>query len=608
MKPACAVKSTPEILPERSASSTRLDALVALSWAKIAPSWPLKNLIAVNPLAGFENAPFEDALREAQACFQSPDLPAPMQAVNRESIKWLQAFFDDGQATLPMPLRRGGLYKSVKALLPYDKKSAPRDERGAALLHNLPEEPEAAIAECLLYFGIRTERQGAFLTLMLTTLPGWAAYIKYRTEWADAADLAHPHPVTQADYLALRLVLTCLLWPQAESLLPWHQARLDEANVDARLRDIEAGEQAYRESLLNVLASPQDEKEKEKAKPRAQLVFCIDVRSEPFRRALEAQGAYETFGFAGFFGVPVSVRDDVTGEAHAACPVLLKPAHTVPLRPVQAGKAQRRTQARRKAGKRLYQSLKYTFTAPFLLVEALGPFSGLRMALRNWAPGAFAGAAGSRPAMRPDLAAIPAERQVHYAAEALRLMGLTRHFAPLVVLCGHGAETQNNAYASALDCGACGGHHGAPNARILATMLNDKGVRRWRKRGSPFRTKRISSPPGTTRPRTRSNWTTRRCPKSTRKGCAICAATSIKPAKTTPPAASPKWRTRRKAQKPRAAPRGGLRTGRRSGPNGGSRATPPLLSAHALSLKMSTWRGAVSFIPTIMRRMRTATR
>jgi uncharacterized protein YbcC (UPF0753/DUF2309 family) len=79
----------------------------------------------------------------------------------------------------------------------------------------------------------------------------------------------------------------------------------------------------------------------------------------------------------------------------------------------------------------------------------------------------------------PRLEEISFTDRCSYAESALKMMGLTRNFAPWVVLCGHGSSTQNNAYATLLDCGACGGHHGAGNARTLAVILNDAEVRAY---------------------------------------------------------------------------------------------------------------------------------
>jgi len=60
---------------------------------------------------------------------------------------------------------------------------------------------------------------------------------------------------------------------------------------------------------------------------------------------------------------------------------------------------------------------------------------------------------------------------------ALRVMSLTRGFARLVLLCAHGSTTENNPYASAYHCGACGGNPGGPNARVLAALANRANVR-----------------------------------------------------------------------------------------------------------------------------------
>ncbi len=452
------------------------------SWKKITPFWPLKNLIAVNPLAGFEHVAFEEGLAQAHAYFQQQHMPAGMEHVNRETIKWLQVFFDQGQSTIQMPLRTKGFLKSTLTLVGFDKQLHKNNRHKVQWLAKLPSAPEEIIAEALLYLGINTDDCELFLTLMLTTLPGWAAYIQYRTNWADEQDAFHQHPVTQTEYTAFRLVLTCLIWPQAKELINWHKKALLETNITNTYRTIVNNEASYQQSLIKQLDSIQPPPQKLKAE--AHLVFCIDVRSEPFRRAIEAVGNYETYGFAGFFGIPVTIGNPVTGESYASCPVLLKPAYTVQQLPNCSHQSCKEGHSRLKSLKKLYQSLKYTFTTPFSLVETMGLASGLWMGLKSLAP---AGASYLQSTAQkwvapdytvtPNIEAIPFMQQVSFAAGALKLMGLTGNFAPLVVFCGHGSTTENNAYATALDCGACGGRHGAPNARILAKILNDENVR-----------------------------------------------------------------------------------------------------------------------------------
>jgi len=62
------------------------------------------------------------------------------------------------------------------------------------------------------------------------------------------------------------------------------------------------------------------------SRPDVQAVFCIDVRSEIFRRALEASSpGIHTRGFAGFFGLPIEYRPMDLENGQAQCPVLLLP-------------------------------------------------------------------------------------------------------------------------------------------------------------------------------------------------------------------------------------------------------------------------------------------
>ena len=178
----------------------------------------------------------------------------------------------------------------------------------------------------------------------------------------------------------------------------------------------------------------------------AQLVFCIDVRSEPFRRAIEAQGNYETFGFAGFFGLPVSVKSYHEDQPHDSCPVLIKPRHVVCEHALESDSTHVRRHERVRSLRQIptyfYQWLKYNFGTPFALVEMLGPWLGLRMLARMFKPLLVSGSGLSEKAFATLLPPIQTEpllnditllEQADYAESALRMMGLTDNLAPLIL-------------------------------------------------------------------------------------------------------------------------------------------------------------------------------
>jgi uncharacterized protein YbcC (UPF0753/DUF2309 family) len=470
-------------IKEKNELVDNLDNLIKQSWKNVAPFWPVKNIIAINPLQGLEDLPIEKAMLEGAVFFEQKELPKPMDLINRQTIKWLQAFFDEGQATIGMPLRINGLYKAWIKLACFDDQMHAGDVNKKQWLFQLSKSPEASITACLLKLNIPKEEYPLFMTLMVTTLPGWASHIKYLTNWTEGESL-HPHTILETDYLAIRLIITSLLWQEAVDIIEWHKkSHALQIKKNCPMKKIQKTETEY---LLPLLSKLESETIHEWSLPDAQIVFCIDVRSEPFRRTLESQCNYETFGSAGFFGVPVNIKNTITEELYASCPVLLKPQHTVKESPCSAQTSMQNYEGYQKLNRlnEVYQSLKYNFTTPFALVELLGLAAGFWMALRSLTPTIALNISRFiikkiRPSdtFRPSLENISFTDQCTYAESALRTIGLTKNFSSLIVFCGHGSTTQNNVYASALDCGACGGHHGGSNAKIIAKILNTQKIR-----------------------------------------------------------------------------------------------------------------------------------
>jgi uncharacterized protein YbcC (UPF0753/DUF2309 family) len=236
--------------------------------------------------------------------------------------------------------------------------------------------------------------------------------------------------------------------------------------------------------------------------PSAQVVFCMDDREEGTRRHLEEiVPAVETFGAAGFFGVPMYWQG-LDDEAPAAlCPVVVRPAHAVQEVPEDAALAE--AHARRRSWRlawreRFIQGSRRDPLAGPLLTALAGPAALLSLAGATLAPGwfgrmtgrwreRFEGRVPTRAAVtafdtseatpeRPRDGFTDAEQAVRVGA-FLRSIGLTGGFAPLVALLGHGSMSRNNPHLSAYDCGACSGRHGGPNARVFAAMANRPEVR-----------------------------------------------------------------------------------------------------------------------------------
>lgn len=517
----------------------------------VAPLWPIGSFIAVNPLEGLVDAGFEAATAQARhwlgaRCFPDPrwlraahrasritdadlrasvlarqphldddevtarlgellDLPAgpaaPWPAASNRARRpdrdvavaidalvaaWCAAFTDDGSVAWPMPGRGEGLYRAWRRLAPHDpalRRLVGR--RARATLSDLPEHPEDAIVEGLDELGVPPESHRDEMRRHLCRLPGWAGYARWRDQWAPPDE---PAPrLSLVDLVAVRLVLERLAAASAAGSSP--AAASDEdavASDEDAVLWLDAFERHYRDELLTRLARPAPTVARRR--PVAQLVCCIDARSEGLRRHLEAIGDYETLGFAGFFGVAIRFRALGDPRPRAQCPVLVTPQVTVEERPLPGDEqAAQRRRARAGTASAARAAVLAAKTGPggaFALAEATGWLSGPVAAARTLRPRRQA-----RAARRPDLRTAPTvdaagdgfgftlDEQVLYAETALVTMGLTGGFAPLVVLCGHRGHTTNNPHAAALDCGACGGNPGGPNARVAVAIFNRAEVR-----------------------------------------------------------------------------------------------------------------------------------
>lgn len=429
------------------------------------------------------------------------------QAITHQVSQTCAAYFDEHQADW-QPERPRGLYDFWRDTLQHD--------HGIGLLMGLPHIGSAldalpATAQdaerwVMKRLALPQEVWADYLESVLLTVNGWASWCAYLAWQAGLEGCEDAH---LRELLAIRLAWGVLLLEckdddaarQAFAALQraWSQATtvLKDAEQSLLVDEVwqVALEVGYQRDLAlwlssaNGLGVSQQEIE-------VQAAFCIDVRSEPLRRALEAAWpGVQTLGFAGFFGLPVAYTPLATHARRPQLPGLLAPVIEVTDCIISTDPAQREDDVMLQNTASRSRHIRFALAdqwlaasrwpgAAFSFVEAAG--FGYLGKLGNWLlPGNQYRArddlkglpARFRTICRPRLVGLELDAKIGLAARVLHAMGLEQYLAPLVLFVGHGSQTSNNAHAAALDCGACCGQTGEVNARSLALLLNEPEVR-----------------------------------------------------------------------------------------------------------------------------------
>lgn len=414
----------------------------------------------------------QPTIAELAAQATGVDWPA---VIARSLGLWAAGHFDRGQALwTPAPGR--GAFAAWREWATHDLTPELAGLPGfAAHVAACPDTPERAILRAADALVIEPEAAETAFHRLFVDLGGWAQHARWLL-WR--AELAGETDATITDLLAIRLVWEEALFalvgetvaPDWRAALAVHAAPVAPSAddvIDAILQ--EAAERAHQRKLADKLdgaakAAP--------ARPALQAAFCIDVRSEVFRRSLESVGeGVETIGFAGFFGLPVAHREAGSDIVDQHLPVLLNPALSSSAAVDPAAETQKRIGAR---AKRAWGRFRQAAVSSFAFVEAAGPLYAGKLVCD--AVGLTQTGPEHEAPPRLDVA-LTAEQKAATGATVLRAMSMVEGHARLVLLLGHGASVANNPHESAYHCGACGGHTGEVSARILAQLLNDPETR-----------------------------------------------------------------------------------------------------------------------------------
>jgi hypothetical protein len=386
---------------------------------------------------------------------------------------WAAGHFDRGQA-LWSPAPGADAFSAWRAWALHDLTPEIAGLEGfCAHVACAPDTAERAILSAAETLGIADAAAPTAFHRLFMSLGGWAQHARWLL-WQ--AELVGDTDRTLIDLLAIRLiwdeallVRTPAIAEQWADAIAAHAVPITPSADEVALAILQdAADRAHQRRLAAALDG---EAPAAAARPFLQAAFCIDVRSEVYRRALESVDAsIATIGFAGFFGLPLAHHAHGSDILEARLPVLLNPAINTTSAGDPANDQADRIAAR---GRRAWGRFRQAAVSSFAFVEAMGPVYAVKL---------VKSALGIAPVAKPEpapevIGGMSAEAKADTGAAVLKAMSLTKGHGEIVLLLGHGGNVTNNPHESAYHCGACGGYTGEVSARLLAILLNDPETR-----------------------------------------------------------------------------------------------------------------------------------
>ncbi len=406
-------------------------------------------------------------------------------------VRLLSGFLDQGIAVSLFPHTGTGFLDAVRKLDTESYTGVLKHSRARKLLHD----SEVSLAPLLDILLGEESLYEQYLFDQQFSHSGWSGFVSVIEE--DPSNLLIPRKISLKEVIFLEMLLEIdaldekfgrhwepLRHHVSAGLTPLFSAVPSSEIRTAQILWQKAFEWTYFNDVMLGIQQTQAQEQGSSARtPLFQTLMCIDDRTCSFRRHLhETEPACETFSTPGFFGVEFYFQPENAKFYTKSCPAPVNPAYLI-----------------RETGRTSFRQQDHTLSKNshglvkgWLTANTLGLSSAVRLLTGILKPELNPVMSYSFDHMDKNAAltieytgekahglqvGFTVEEMTSRALNVLKSIGLTRNFAPIVYVIGHGGSSVNNTYYAGYECGACCGRPGSVNARVFAYFLNKAEVR-----------------------------------------------------------------------------------------------------------------------------------